>query len=63
MEQTARMAERAHLRMLRTVKALTDLRRAGQAVYVSHAGQVNVGQQQVNVAERRPQGDREEDER
>jgi hypothetical protein len=46
-EHTARieqMAERAHLRMLRTVKALTDLRRAGP-VYVSHAGQVNVGHQ------------------
>jgi|SRR5665811_5763 len=53
-------AERAHLRVLRTVKALSDLRR--QAVYVSHAGQVNVAHQQVNVAVRRPQGDREEDE-
>ncbi len=49
MEQSARMAERAHLRMLRTVKALSDLRRAGP-VYVSRAGQVNVGQQQINVA-------------
>ena len=43
-------AERAHARMLRTVKALSDLRRAGQAVYVGHAGQINVGHQQVNVA-------------
>lgn len=41
-------AERAHARMLRTVKALSDLRR--QAVYVNHAGQVNVGHQQVNVS-------------
>lgn len=48
------MAEWAHLRMLRTVKTLTDLRRAGP-VYVGHAGQVNVGQQQVNIA--RPAGD------
>ena len=47
-------AERAHARMLRTVKALSDLRR--QAVYVSHAGQVNVGHQQVNVADHRSQG-------
>jgi len=42
-------AERAHARMLRTVKALSDLRRVGSLVYVSGAGQVNVGQQQVNV--------------
>lgn len=45
-------AERAHARMLRSVKALSDLRR--QAVYVSHARQVNVGQQQVNVARPEP---------
>lgn len=50
-------AERAHLRMLRTVKALADLRRAGQAVYVSHAGQVNVGRQQVNVSRPASEGD------
>src|SRR5680860_956095 len=49
-ERMEQMAERAHLRMLRTVWALSDLRRVGSPVYVSRAGQVNVGQQQVNLA-------------
>lgn len=56
LEQSARMAERAHTRFLRTVKALTDLRRAGP-VYVGTAGQVNVGAQQVNVARTGAEGD------
>jgi hypothetical protein len=49
LDHAARMAERAHARFLRTVKMLTDLRRAGP-VYVGQAGQVNVAGQQVNVA-------------
>lgn len=49
-EQTATMAERAHTRFLRTLKALHELRRLPPAVYVGTAGQVNVGAQQVNVA-------------
>ncbi len=49
LEHAARMAERAHARFLRTVKMLTELRRAGP-VYVGQAGQVNVASQQVNVS-------------
>ncbi len=49
MEQSARMAERAHLRFLRTVAALGNLRRSGP-VYVGQAGQVNIAPQQVNIA-------------
>lgn len=49
MEQSARMAERAHLRFLRTVAALGNLRRSGP-VYVGHAGQVNIAPHQVNIA-------------
>ncbi len=62
LEEAARHAERAHARFLRTIKALGDLRRAGP-VYVGQAGQVNVGQQQVNLvhpanhgSEREPDG-------
>ncbi len=46
MAESARMAERAHARFLRTVAALGDLRRTGP-VYV---GQVNIAPQQVNIA-------------
>lgn len=49
-EQAVKMAERAHKRFLQTVKLLHDLQRSTPALYVGHAGQVNVGQQQVNVA-------------
>jgi hypothetical protein len=35
---------------LRTLRALRDLRRGPQPVLVQNAGQVNVAQQQVNVA-------------
>jgi len=44
------MAERAHKRCLQTVKLPNDLLRASPALYVGHASQINVGQQQVNVA-------------
>lgn len=46
MAESARMAEQAHTRFLRTVAALGNLRRAGP-VYV---GQVNIAPQQVNIA-------------
>ena len=46
MAESARMAERAHARFLRTIAALGEQRRAGP-VYV---GQVNVAPQQVNIA-------------
>ncbi len=49
-EQSSRMAERAHTRFLRTIKILHDLRRLAPTVYVGNAGQVNIGSQQVNVA-------------
>jgi hypothetical protein len=49
-EQSAKMAERAHKRFLQTVKLLHDLQRTSATVYVGSAGQINVGQQQVNVA-------------
>jgi hypothetical protein len=44
-----RRADRAHKRFLQTVKMLHDLRRASPTLYVGHAGQINVGQQQVNL--------------
>ncbi len=50
MEQSATMAERAHTRFLRTLKALHELRRSTPAVFVGTAGQVNVGTQQVNLS-------------
>ena len=49
-EQSAKMAERAHKRFLQTVKLLHELQRSAPSLYVGHAAQINVGQQQVNVA-------------
>jgi hypothetical protein len=43
-------AERAHARFLRTVKMLHELQRSTPSLYVANAGQINVGNQQVNVA-------------
>jgi hypothetical protein len=43
------MVERCHRIYLRTLKALQDLRRR-TPVIVRRAAQVNIGQQQVNVA-------------
>lgn len=51
-EQAARMAERAHQRFLKTVKMLHELQRSAPALYVAHAGQINVGEQQVNLTAR-----------
>jgi hypothetical protein len=48
MEKAAAMADRFQGLFLRTLRALQGLRRAGPVV-VRRAGQVNVGQQQVNV--------------
>jgi len=50
MEHSAKMADRAHARLLRTLKALGDMRRPGP-VHVHQAAQVNVGAQQVIVAQ------------
>jgi len=48
-EQAAGMFDRFNRIFLRTLRALRDLRRYSPTVIVQHAGQVNVGQQQVNV--------------
>ena len=48
-EQSSKMAERAHKRFLQTVKMLHELQRSSPTVYVGNAGQINVGAQQVNV--------------
>jgi hypothetical protein len=50
-EQAAAMVERFHRLMMRTIRTLRDLRRYGPKVVVQNAGQVNVGEQQVNVSE------------
>jgi hypothetical protein len=49
-EQAGAMADRFNRIFLRTLRALRDLRRGPQPVFVQNAGQVNVGQQQVNLA-------------
>jgi len=48
-EQSAKMVERAHKRFLQTVKLLHELQRSTPMLYVGHAGQINIGQQQLNV--------------
>jgi hypothetical protein len=48
-EQSAKQAERAHQRFLRTIKLFHELRRSAPTVYVAQAGQINVAQQQVNL--------------
>jgi hypothetical protein len=50
LERAAAKVERLHRLYLRTLKALQELRRARPPVIVRRAGQVNVGQQQVNIA-------------
>ena len=47
------MVERWHAFYRHTLKALQDLRRLSPPVVVRRAGQVNIGQQQVNLAARR----------
>lgn len=49
-EQAGAMVDRFNRIFLRTLRALRDLRRGPQPVFVQNAAQVNVGQQQVNVA-------------
>jgi hypothetical protein len=53
-ERAAREAERLHRLYLRTLRALQDHRRMRSPVVVRRAGQVNIGQQQVNVAGQGP---------
>jgi hypothetical protein len=49
-EQAGAMVDRFNRIFLRSLRALRDLRRCPPPVVVQNAGQVNVGQQQVNVA-------------
>jgi hypothetical protein len=51
MERAAAMAERFNRIFLRTLRALCELRKRVPNVVVQNAGQVNVGAQQVNVAQ------------
>jgi hypothetical protein len=48
-EQAAAMVDRFNKLMVRTLRAMRDLRRYNPTVVVQNAGQVNVAQQQVNV--------------
>jgi hypothetical protein len=49
-EQAGAMVDRFNRIFLRNLRALRDLRRCPQPIFVQNAGQVNVGQQQVNVS-------------
>jgi hypothetical protein len=49
-EQAAAMVDRFHRIMMRTLRALRDMRRYAPKIVVQNAGQVNVGEQQVNVS-------------
>jgi hypothetical protein len=53
-EKVERRATNAHKRFLQTVKTLHELQRSSPTLYVGHAGQINVGQQQVNVTRSSP---------
>ena len=44
------MVDRFHRIMMRTLRALRDMRRYAPKIIVQNAGQVNVGEQQVNVS-------------
>ena len=47
--RAAEMAERFHRSAMRTLRALRDLRRYTPTVSIQNAGQVNIGEKQVNV--------------
>jgi hypothetical protein len=49
-DQAAAMVDRFSRIFVRTLRALRDLRRYASVVVVQNAGQVNVGDQQVNMA-------------
>lgn len=49
-ERAAAMVDRWNRIFLRTLRALRDLRRYSSPVHIENAGQVNIGEQQVNVA-------------
>jgi hypothetical protein len=51
MEQAAAMADRFNRLALRTLRQLRDLRRYAPQVTIQSAAQVNIGGQQVNLAQ------------
>jgi hypothetical protein len=48
-DEAAKMVDRYNRMVLRTLRALRDLRRYAPSIVVQNAGQVNVGERQVNV--------------
>ena len=59
LEQSAAMVDRFNRLFLRTLRTLRDLRRYSNAVVIANAGQVNVGGQQVNLAQQSISSDKE----
>jgi len=53
-ERSAAMVDRFNRITLRTMRALRDFRRYSGPIFVQNAGQVNVGEQQVNVQKQGP---------
>jgi hypothetical protein len=49
-EEAAQMADRWHRIFQRTLRNLRDLRRYATQVVVQQAGQINIGDRQVNIA-------------
>jgi hypothetical protein len=49
LEHSAAMVDRMQRMALRTIRALRDLRRYSPSIVVENAGQVNIGEKQVNV--------------
>jgi hypothetical protein len=60
LQGAARMVERFQRLYLQALRALQDQRRIGPPVIVRRAGQVNIGQQQINLAGPCAAGDREQ---
>jgi len=56
-DQAAAMVDRFNRLFMRTLRGLRDLRRYGGKVTIERAGQVNIGEQQVNVAGQRVEED------
>jgi hypothetical protein len=53
LEQAMGMAERWNRMFLRTLRALRDLRRYTPTITIQNVGQVNIGGQQINVADQK----------
>jgi len=48
--RAAEMADRFHRMLMRTLRALRDLRRFSPSVSIWNAGQVNIGEKQMNLS-------------